>query len=116
MKRETIEKINQIADFILQIHSDLSIGKLLTRLNGIKSAYLLRRFILKIVEENYKQGNELPIITVQEYTDYLFPDTSLWSETRDILLICLYQKLHEKNIHVEVEDGDDDNDFVDDND
>lgn len=117
MKKETIEKINQIADFILQVHSDLGIGKILTRLNGIKNAYLLRRFILKIVEENYKQGNELPIVTVQEYTDYLFPDSSLWSETRDVLLICLYQKLHEKNIQVEIEEDDEENDddFEDDN-
>ena len=116
MKKETIEKINQIADFILQIHSDLGIGKILTRLNGIKNPYLLRRFILKIVEENYKQGNESPIVTVQEYTDYLFPDSSLWAETRDVLLICLYQKLHEKNIQVEIEDSEENEDiFVDDN-
>lgn len=116
MKKETIEKINQIADVILQIHSDLGIGKILTNLNGINNAYMLRRFILKLVEKNYKLGNELPIVTVQEYTDYLFPDSSLWSETRDILLICLYQKLHEKNIQIEIEDSEEEeDDFVDDN-
>lgn len=116
MKKETIEKINQIADFILQVHSDLGVGKVLTRLNGIKNPYLLRRFILKIVEENYKQGNELPIVTVQEYTDYLFPDSSLWAETRDVLLICLYQKLHEKKIQIEIEESEENEDiFVDDN-
>lgn len=116
MKRETIEKINQIADFILQVHSDSDMAKVLTQLNGIKNPFMLRRFILKIVETNYRLGNESTLVTVQEYTDYLFPDTSLWSETRDVLLICLYQKLHEKNIHVEVEESNDDNDFVDDND
>ena len=30
-------------------------------------------------------------------------------ETRDVLLIAIYQRLHEKHVDVEIENGDEDN-------
>lgn len=104
MKNETINKINTIADFIIDNSAEVDMKKILTRLNGITSASLLRRFILKIVEKNFSIGNEEPIITVKDYTDYLFPDTSSWREIRDVLLIDIYQKLHEKKLKVDVDE------------
>lgn len=104
MKQETLSKLNQIADFILQNTKEVDMKKTLTKLNGINSAYLLRRFILKVVEKNYAQGNPQPIVTVQDYTDYLFPETGSWLEMRDVLLIYLYQKLHEQNKLIEMDD------------
>lgn len=104
MKQETLSKLNQIADFILQNTQEADIKKTLTKINGINSAYLLRRFILKIVEKNYAQGNAEPIVTVCDYTDYLFPETGSWMETRDVLLIYIYQKLHEQNKLIELDD------------
>ena len=104
MKQETLSKLNQIADFILQNTKEVDMKKTLTKLNGINSAYLLRRFILKVVEKNYVQGNPQPIITVEDYTDYLFPETGSWLEMRDVLLIYLYQKLHEQNKLIKMDD------------
>ena len=104
MKQETLSKLNQIADFILQNTPEADIKKTLTKINGINSAYLLRRFVLKIVEKNYAQGNAEPIVTVCDYTDYLFPETGSWMEMRDVLLIYIYQKLHEQNKLIELDD------------
>ena len=104
MKQETLSKLNQIADFILQNTQEADIKKTLTKINGINSAYLLRRFVLKIVEKNYAQGNAEPIVTVCDYTDYLFPETGSWMEMRDVLLIYIYQKLHEQNKLIELDD------------
>jgi CRISPR-associated protein Cst1 len=116
MKNETLKKLNEIADFILTNTPESEMEKVITRLNGINTAFLLRRFILKVVEKNYAIGNEEAIVTVEDYTDYLFPENRSWMETRDVLLIYIYQKLHEKNIRVEIAERDDDSDdnFVDD--
>ena len=69
------------------------------------------------IEKNYAIGNDEAIVTVEDYTDYLFPENRSWMETRDVLLIYIYQKLHEKNIKVEIEENDDFNDdiFMDEN-
>ena len=56
---------------------------------------------MKIVEQNFHDGNSEPIITVQDYTEYLFPEDNFWKEIRDVLLIAIYQRLHEKAIKVE---------------
>lgn len=104
MKKETVDKINQIADFILSYNSEVDMKKVLTKLNGVKNPYLLRRFVLKVIEDNYKRGNEMPLVTVEDYVDYLFPDSNSWMETRDVLLISIYQKLHERHLNVEVEE------------
>lgn len=116
MKNETLKKLNEIADFILTNTPETDIEKVITRLNGINSAFLLRRFILKIVEKNYAIGNDEAIVTVEDYTNYLFPEGSSWMETRDVLLIYIYQKLHEKNIKMVFAESEDNGneDFVDD--
>ena len=106
MKIETINKINEIADFILDNTPETDMKKVITSINGINTASLLRRFILKVVEKNYTLGNESAIVTVKEYTDYLFPETSSWMEIRDVLLIDIYQKLHEKQVKIDSDEID----------
>lgn len=104
MKKETILKINQMADFILSSCYDFEINKVIKKLDGIKSPSLLRRFVVKdIVAKNFNKGNEESIITIEEYTEYLFPDMNSWKEIRDVLLIALYQKMHERNMSIEIE-------------
>jgi hypothetical protein len=106
MKRETIDKINQIADCILQINDEREIKKVITNLNKAKSGFELRRFIVQnVVIKNYKKNSEDdPILTVKEYSEYLFSDSEFWSEIRDVLLIAIYQRLHEKNIKIEIDE------------
>ena len=101
MKKETIDKIMTLANFVVDNTKEADLKKVLTKLNGIKSSSLLRKFLLTIVEKNFHDGNSEPIITVQDYTEYLFPEDNLWKEIRDVLLIAIYQKLHEKDIKVE---------------
>ena len=114
MKNETLNKLHEIADFILRSTSETDINKVIVKLNSINSAFLLRRFILKVVEKNYALGNDDAIITVEDYTNYLFPETRSWMETRDVLLIYIYQMLHERKIKVEIDDIDVADDFNDD--
>ena len=104
MKNETIKKIEEIADFIFTSNDESGIIKIIKKLNSVKNPYLLRRFfIVDIVSKNYNEGNDKTIVTLEEYCNYLFPDTSSWQEMRDVLLIALYQRLHENKMHIEVE-------------
>lgn len=102
MKKETIDKLLELADFIIQDRSEDEIKKLISKLNGASKANDLRRFLLNLVAENYNNDHEKPLITVKDYTDYLFSDAGNTGELRDILLIAIYQKMHELNLKVEV--------------
>lgn len=114
MKNETIEKIQQIADFILDYHRESDMKKVLNTLNAVKNPYMLRRFIIRTVAENYKQNGNV-LVSVNDYVNYLFPDSGSWAETRDVLLIALYQKLHELHVKVDVDMKEFDNEsFTDD--
>jgi CRISPR-associated protein Cst1 len=102
MKQETLEKIKELALFLTDTDED-AIKKHIRALDGSKSAYELRRFFLKkVVVKNYNNGAEKPKITLDEWVNYLFSDDIAWRDVRDVLLVAIYQKLHEKNIRVEV--------------
>lgn len=99
MKKETIIKIKELATFLVREEDADKIKKRIKTLDGAKNASALRRFILKdVVAANYVAMNENPIVTVNDYVNYLFPDGSYWAEIRDILLIAIYQELHERNL------------------
>ena len=108
MKKETINKIEQMADFIFEANTDKSsINKAIKKLYAVDSSYDLRRFVLKDIVAKYYEKHaeeEQAIITVNDYTNYLFPDTDSWKETRDVLIIALFQKLHERNMQIDMEE------------
>ena len=102
-----------MADFIFEANNDkFSLEKVIKKLYAVDSSYDLRRFVLKdIVAKYYEKHNEeeQAIITVEDYTNYLFPDTDSWKETRDVLIIALFQKLHERNMKIEISDVEQEN-------
>lgn len=103
MKKETLEKIKELALFLINTDEN-AIKKSIRALNGYKNAYELRRFFLKnVVAKNYHDGSDTTIITVEELIYYLFPDDISWRDIRDILLFAMYQNLHTKNIRIEAE-------------
>jgi CRISPR-associated protein Cst1 len=103
MDKRTIQKIKQLADFIVLGQEKDAVKKAITKLNGTKSSHDIRHFLLKLSNDNYKRGNADPLFTLEEYVDYLFPDGTSWKEIRDLLLIAIYQKLHEHRIRLEIE-------------
>jgi CRISPR-associated protein Cst1 len=102
MEKRTIEKIKQLADFIVVGRDSDFITKGIKRLNGEKTSSGLRQYFLKLNSENYLNNAKLPLITVDDYVEYLFPDGSNWRELRDVLLIAIYQKLHDVNISIDI--------------
>lgn len=109
MKKETLSKIEQMAEYILASNNEHGINKAIKKLDGVKSSFDLRRFVLRdIVAKYYNEENNEAIVTIEDYAEYLFPDTNSWQETRDVLLISIYQKMHERKMHVETELSEDD--------
>lgn len=99
MKKETINKIKELAAFLVREEDADKIKKRIKALDGAKNASALRRFLLKdVVVANYAAGNDNPIISLDDYINYLFPDGSFWAEIRDLLLIAIYQELHERDL------------------
>lgn len=105
MDKRTLSKILELAEFIIADSSDDEIKKAITHINGQRSGSALRRYFISLNAEFYKKhGNKnKPLISVEDYAEYLFPDGTYWSEIRDLLLIAIYQRLHEMNIVVDVE-------------
>ena len=102
MEKKTIEKIVQIADFIVTNHKSDFVGKKINELYGKSGSYNMRQLLLRLNSENYQSGANEPLITVTDYSDYLFPDGGNWIEVRNLLIIAIYEKLHKMNVVINV--------------
>ena len=105
MDKRTLAKILELADFIIAGKSDDEIKKAITRINGQRTSGALRRYLLGLNGKYNKEHSDRikPLITIEEYAEYLFPDGTFWNEIRDLLLIAIYQRLHEMNKAVDVD-------------
>jgi CRISPR-associated protein Cst1 len=96
MNKITLEKIELIADFVLA--DEHQVKKLVTAIKGFEDAYSFKRFLVSLQEKNHTNRAEKPLFSMKDYVDYLFPEGTSWKEIRTLLLICLYQKMHEQKI------------------
>lgn len=112
MERRTLEKIKDVADFIVS-HKDADyIEKSITRLHRGKSANEIRLFVLRLAEQNYQKDGLKPLVTLEDYAEYLFPDGGNWREIRDLILIAVYERLHDLKLKVTPEELDDENELI----
>ena len=96
MKREQIDLIKKIGNVIFDIgKKEDSLKKLITQVEAASKAFQLRMVLNKVVKLNFTMGNREPVCRLDEYVDYLFPDGQYWSEVRDMLLIYLYERMHD---------------------
>lgn len=103
MEKKTIEKIKEISEFVVNDSDESKIANFIKKLDGARKGFELRRLLLKLVRDNYHEGNEQPLITLEDYVHYLFPDGAIWSEIRDLLIISIYQRLHDKKLSLDIE-------------
>lgn len=96
MDNKTLDKIEALANHIISDESQLK--KRIGMLNRAERVMDIRRFILGLIAENHAKKSEEVLITLKDYVSYLFPDGASAKEIRDLLLIALYQKMHENKI------------------
>ncbi len=107
MQTKTINILKAITNSIFVMMQENNDQKrVLTQLESTKTAHELRRVILLLIKKNYQKGNQDPLITLDDYVNYLFPDGQYWSEIRDLMLIYLYEKMHEENLRIEIDNND----------
>ncbi len=105
MKQETIEKIKELASFLVRDENFDKIKKRIQELDNVKTGYDLRYFLRKnVVVPCFDEGNEKPILTLDDYVHYIAPDGTAGSEIRDLILIAIYQELHERKLTPEPKD------------
>ena len=99
MRQEQINLIQTISDKIIALcRQENNFKKFITPLEGARYAHQLRAAILRFVKVHYKNGETEPFVRFNDYVEYLFPDAQSWYETRDFLLISLYEKLHDLRV------------------
>ncbi len=102
MTKEQIGAIARIADVIFELsRKENNYKKYLLMLESAGKAFQLRGALLKIVKANFQSGAKEPLIRMNDYVNYLFPDGQYWGEVRDLLLIHLYEKLHDEGVNRE---------------
>jgi CRISPR-associated protein Cst1 len=101
MDKRTLQKIKDVAGFIVSRDED-SIKKAILRLNRSKYVQEVRQYLLKLIDDNYKANPTTPLIRLDD-VEYLFPETVSWREIRDLLLIAIYEKLHDNHMMVPTE-------------
>jgi CRISPR-associated protein Cst1 len=101
MQKEQIVLIKKIGNKIFELmNKESNYKKYLVMIEGATRAHQLRSALIKIIKTNYNNGAEEPVFTMDEYVNYLFPDGRYWGEVRDLLLIFLYEKLHQNAVNV----------------
>lgn len=101
MDKRTLQKIKDVAGFIVGRDED-SIKKAILRLNRAKYVQEVRQYLLRLIDDNYKLNPTTPLIRLDD-VEYLFPETVSWREIRDLVLIAVYEKLHDNNLKIETE-------------
>lgn len=103
MKKTTLEKIRQIADYLIE--DEDKIKRRLNRLRlEVANVSQLKRFLIQTIGDHYQEKKPArPLITLEEFVEELFPEGAYGLEIKDLLLIALYEKLCEKNIPIELE-------------
>jgi CRISPR-associated protein Cst1 len=100
MRQEQINTIMSISEKIISLAQKTGgdYKHYLTPIEGARYAFQLRGALIRMAKAYLKNKGEEPFIRFNDYVEYLFPDGQSWYEVRDLLLICLYEKLHELSI------------------
>lgn len=112
MDKRALQKVKELADFVVNDKDEDAIKKSVRKLYGFKYLQELRLFLVKLCDDNLKKGSKTPLITTDDYVDYLFPDNGNWREIRDLWLMSIYQKLHERQIVIDAELEEKENEII----
>lgn len=96
MNSKTLQIIERIADYVLNNSNNPK--RSVQDLEKHDKAYAFRIELLKLLKKNHLNKTQKPLFDLKEYVYELFPDGTYWQEIQILLLIALYQKMHEREI------------------
>lgn len=98
MNEERLSIIKRVGDNIAESIKYSNNLRRLFQLETSKSYRDCRNVLRFVIKDRIAQGQENALFTLDEFVNYLFPETNEiteWSETRDLLLFRIYEKLHD---------------------
>lgn len=101
MNEKTLQIIERLADYVLRDSSNIK--KNLRNLQKPQKAHEFRTALRRLEEKNLAEKNPDTLFSLEEYALELFPDGTYWQEIQDLLLIAIYQKMHEQEIWLDNE-------------
>ena len=99
MEQTRIEKIKQVGNLIAECIQESKDDKRLKQLERAKSYSECRNILRFVIRDRIKQGASEPLFSIDDYMEYLFPESdnlnlTPWRETRDLILFRIYEQLH----------------------
>jgi len=95
MKKERIEVVLDLADRVCELVRKENAPKLIYSIESARYVYQFRAGLLKLLKKNIKVGEPQPLFTTEDYIHKLLPDGEPWTDVRDLMLIRIYEKLHD---------------------
>lgn len=98
MEESRLEAIKQVGDFIAESIRKSERDRRLGQLERARSYRECRNILRFVIRDRIRQGEDEPLFSLDDYVNHLFPDEddnfTRWSETRDLLVFRIYEKLH----------------------
>ena len=112
MREERLNIIKKVADNLQLFNEDdkTFYQKVVRPIEMTKSQTEFREN-LRVLMKKFLFKSDEPLFTADEMVLYILPSGESWYETKDILLIALYEKMNLKEADIEnLNEGDDEND------
>lgn len=105
MDYKTLQMIAHVARHIAAEPDVSLVKRTINRLTTARRGSEVRLFFVGLQRRNYDSNKDAtePLLRLNDYVQYLFPDGTSWREIRDLLLIALYEQLHDNNRRIELD-------------
>lgn len=104
MNRETLAIIARVARYVATETDDSAVKKTIAGLSSAHNSSEVRAVLLSLQRLNFKNKAAEPLLRLDDYARYLFPEGTSTGQIRDLLLISLYEQLHEAKREQDVDD------------
>ena len=99
MNEDRLATLKRVGDAIAEAIRQSGGSRRLGQLERAGSYRECRNILRFIIRDRIGQGQTEPLFSLDEYVEYLFPETGgefrEWTETRDLLIFRIYETLHD---------------------
>ena len=110
MNELRLNALKQVGDFIAESIQKTNKVSRLRNLERARSYTTFRNVLRYVIRDRIREGENEPLFSLDDYVEHLFPEPQFWSETRDLLIFRIYEKLHDWLVKSGAVDDEDDED------
>ena len=113
MNELRLNAIKKVGDFIAESIQKTNKVSRLRNLERARNYPTCRNILRYVIRDRIREGENEPLFSLDDYVEHLFPESSdypIWSETRDLLIFRIYEKLHDWLVRSGAVDDEDEED------